>query len=181
MYRYRVNDENKFVYFTNPKCATRTFKKFFGFRWTVERDYDPAYSEYFNWVFIRNPYDRLVSAYENKVVAGHERGLEQFRGKGHTFESFVHELDEKSINDDRHIKHQHLLFPEKHITFIGRFETLQQDFNTICDNIGIPRQTLPHVNKSEHKRYIEYYNDNTRQIVSELYKEDIKRFKYKFD
>lgn len=181
-YRYRVNKRKRFVYFINPKCATRTIQKIFKFRWCSDCEYDVAYSEYFNWVFVRNPYDRIVSAYENKVVANHERGLEKFRNKGHTFESFVHELNGEDLkNADIHVRHQHRLFPIKHINFIGKFETLQQDFNTICNHINISTVQLPHINKSKHKHYTEYYNDETRKIVTELYAKDIELFKYKFE
>jgi hypothetical protein len=70
---------------------------------------------------------------------------------------------------------------EIHINKIGRFERLQQDFDTICDDIGMSRMKLPEKNKSKHKKYTEYYDDKSKKIVDDLWKIDIETFGYNFE
>ena len=147
--------------------------------------------DYFKFAFVRNPFDRLVSAffyisrdssYKLDCVMRKE-----FKMNGVSFSFFVKNtlaLILKNPNTrPRHFKPQSDFFFEDNknlLDFVGKFENFQEDFNIICDKIGIPRQELPHKNKTKHKHYTEYYDDETREIVAKKYAKDIEHFGYKF-
>lgn len=49
------------------------------------------------------------------------------------------------------------------IDYIIRYETLQDDFNIVCDNINIERYVLPKYNISQHNDYTQHYNKQKRK------------------
>ena len=65
------------------------------------------------------------------------------------------------------------------VDFIGRFENLETDFNRISDQIGISNQ-LPHVNRTKHTKYRDYYNAESKKLVHAIALRDIEMFDYEF-
>mgnify|MGYP003965028931 CR=1 FL=1 len=148
---------------------------------------DWNFNEYFKFCFSRNPWDRLISyfhygkkVYNKNIKEGiHPPGSApykwmskfncEFKQYGET--AMFARPQRWSIDGSN---------SEPIIDFFGKIENLQEDFNTICDKIGIPRQELPHVNKTKHKHYTEYYNDKIWTRVVERYAKDIEYFGYKF-
>jgi hypothetical protein len=65
------------------------------------------------------------------------------------------------------------------VDFVGRYENMEEDFASVCRKIGIDI-ALPHVNRSEHAHYRDYYTAETKAIVSRLFARDIERFHYTF-
>jgi len=145
----------------------------------IQSEYNDDLSNYFKFTFIRNPWDRFVSIYHyllNTTFCFKDKiDINEFARtifltknnhcKWHCLPQYFHLLDE---------------YNNLNIDFIGRFENLQQDFNFVCDKIRTPQQQLPHENATNHKHYTEYYDDETKQIVSEKYAKDIEYFGYEF-
>ena len=151
------------------------------------------FTTYFKFGFVRNPWARAVSDYLWLLRdAGSSRVSREISG-AHTFydylmtRGFFRKIFKNYGNidyrGDHIIPQVDFLFDENGnllVDFIGKCENFQQDFDTICDKIGIPQQKLPHKNKTKHKHYTEYYDDETREIVAEKYAKDIEYFGYEF-
>jgi len=143
----------------------------------------------FIFCFVRNPWDRIVSSYFFLKHGGHVDFPEDKIDFNFYFGSFSSFKDillnwSDSFYNQIHFKPQYQwicddaenMMPD----YIGRFENFQESLDVICDQIGSSRTTLPHENKSRHKHYTEYYDDETREIVAEKYAKDIEYFGYEF-
>tara|TARA_Y100000004_G_C8839070_1_gene379666 strand:- start:42 stop:563 length:522 start_codon:yes stop_codon:yes gene_type:complete len=152
-------------------AAALNMKQFHGSATTIRKLVgEDIWNDYFKFTFVRNPYEKIVSQYHYNA---HKWGF-----KDSTFEEYI-----KAWNAGKRIStypQSHLSYINEKLDFIGRFENLQQDFNIVCDKIGIPQQQLPHKNKSKHKHYTEYYDDKLKEIVAERYAKDLVHFGYSF-
>ena len=124
------------------------------------------YDSYFSFAFVRNPFDRLVSwyCYDNLGLPSFEAWLEYFF-EYVKLDQMAYLVDEKG---------------EIAVKFIGRFENLQEDFNKVCDMLGIPHIRLSRKNVSRRRHYREYYTEKTLQFVKEKLSQEIELFGYEF-
>jgi len=135
----------------------------------------PRIDDVFMFTFVRNPWDRVVSAFHF---------LQQYRGKysGRTFQEFV-KRDLTGTDVDEHFRPQAPTFMCKGKMIpnmlIGRFEHLQQDWAIIASALGVQRE-LPHFNKSRHKPYVDCYDNECVEIVGNIYAEEIEALGYEY-
>jgi hypothetical protein len=153
--------------------------------------YDWAtYASYFKFAFVRNPWDRLVSAYEFLRAGGWHAGDRRWAAEHVTvygsFEAFVRKgLPRPEVMAWRHFQPQRPFLADPltgriGVDFVGRFESLQADFRTIAERIGI-RAELPHRNRSRAATpYRDAYTPATAAVVRRLYARDVDAFGYVF-
>lgn len=220
--RYPINQnilckKYKFIWFRNAKVAGSSIKKFcadlldikvdlsnresihlMNFPSASIQEIESKYQTYSKFFFVRNPWDRLVSCYKNKVlknstfnefpyVNGVHQSFVQYNKfeANMLFEDFIKSVC--SISDEEaepHFRSQYVNILDKKgeliPLFIGKFENLNSDFKTICNKIGLNHKHLPHLMKSNHKNYKTYYNDKLISLVKKRFKKDIELFNYDF-
>lgn len=67
------------------------------------------------------------------------------------------------------------------LDYIGRFETLGENFQEVCRALKLPQIILPHKIKGSGENYQEHYDTGSINIIREVYKEDIEIFGYSFE
>ena len=141
------------------------------------------WSDYFSFAFVRNPWDRVVSNYF--YARTHQALAKHKIARAKSFTDFVlWYAQEGALQKSNKFK----LVPgaayvsygnKKIVSFLGKFESLERDFLHVCKRLKIMAQ-LPHVNRSVHKPYRDYYIKRTREVVAKLFAQDIHMFGYRF-
>lgn len=136
---------------------------------------ESVYSDYKKIAFVRNPWDRLVSNFAYKVHGTKDKS----RTRNDSFEEFIeYELQRKNRRQIDYLKNTD---GELDCNFIGRFESLATDYQSLKEAVGIDLPPLATKNASKRQAsYRDYYTQHTRDLVSSHYQEDIEVFGYSF-
>ena len=132
--------------------------------------YGDIISDYFKFTVIRNPWDRLISLW-------HWGGNGNFNKK-----KFINKIKTRSKEQGAWAPMVNYICKDNKILVdkIVRFENLDKEFHQTMNKMDI-KITLPHINKTKHRNYTSYYDDELKTIIEQYYKKDIELFNYKFD
>lgn len=190
-YNITVCHEKKFIWFRVAKVGTRTiFNELEKNQISLDAEHPlnvyyarGYFKDYFKFGFVRNPWDRLVSCWCNKVVDSNYYNFdEETLQKMQNFENFVEYVSSLDIeNCEQHLRMQTSLIDLNNVDYIGRFETFHQDLCEVFERIGIKLTAVEKRNVSSKKQsYRNYYNDELREKVAQMYRKSIQIFSYKF-
>lgn len=137
---------------------------------------DEVFSNYFKFVFVRNPWDLQVSSYfyylQRPLHPLHEivnkYSFPEYIEWGTSGEFSL----QKSLCCD--------LSGSLLVNFVGHYENLQHDFDAICQTLNIADTKLPHFNTSIHQNYRYYYDKLTMNMIKEFYQPDLDLWNYRF-
>jgi len=152
----------------------------------------PAYFDtLWKFAFVRNPWDRQVSAYHH--FQREQRGL-LARHRLQDFADFCDWLlhDAAAYRGPKHVlvaavrrpQVEHLVDLNRTmlVDWIGRYERLHEDFQHVCRRLSLPSIRLPHRRRSANRAdYRQYYNDAVAEQVGRFFRDDVEQFGYRFD
>jgi hypothetical protein len=190
-YNLSISHKHKFIWFRVAKNGTRTLLaslKNNGVPLDVEQPYSVhyptgRYGDYYKFAVARNPWDRLVSCWFGRVL---RKNAFNFEDKQYeemkNFSAFVEHVSTLDIdNCDSHYASQSSLIDLNELDYLARMETFEHDIGNIFEDIGIRNFDLTVKNISKKRtHYTEYYTDDLREKVGEIYKKDIQLFGYKY-
>ena len=163
---------------------------------TTIAEYQMAFSRQeftamFTFTFVRNPWDRLLSAYQFMKKGGRNEGDRQWSADHlasfTNFEAFVLGW----VNPENVLKGIHFT-PQHHfltnpgsdrimVDFVGRFENLQADWDALQTKVKVTSTLEPvNVNRSADDDHRQHYTPKMVERVRQVYAKDIALFGYSF-
>lgn len=185
-----INHERRFIFFHVPKTAGSSIRAALaslpgsvrqGQKHQTPRQFERAsifnlrYRLYFRFCFVRDPWERFGSLHRFLATRKHTQGLVPA-----DVNDFALALDQREpwLMRRKSIRPQYRY--ARYVSFVGKFESIEQDFARIAARIGLPDTMLRRVNTSGHPlRYRDGMTACTQNIIAAYYSEDIARFGYR--
>ena len=151
---------------------------------------------YFKFAFVRNPFDRICSVHRmfsmgSQNSANYKRSWKpdpnlDLASILDIVENDSIIFDERRASFEEIIKHHAI--PMTHpfnaldqADFVGKYETLADDWQSICRKINLEYQTLPHMNFTQSdSEYRDLIDPQIRARIELIYKNDLELFGYQY-
>jgi hypothetical protein len=141
------------------------------------------FQSYFKFAFVRNPWNWQVSMYH--FILKETAHIHHQKIKNLSFSEYIHWMiaEPKPFARGATRFQKEMLcneHGEMQVDFVGRYENLADDFAYICQRLNL-QTSMPYLNKSQHRSYQSYYDNETRDLIAEHCKDDIRLFGYDFE
>lgn len=197
-----ISDDLRCIFIHIPKAAGTSIKQALHLAgqghptWQYfAQAYPDKWKAYRKFTVIRNPWDRVVSAYVYaRMKESYWHGENTFLHpdypllKDKSFEDCCRMLEEDRNSLTHESWHAQYLWmadvvdgkASPMVDVILRYENLDADFARLAALLDTRECRLPHINKTERVAYRDYYDDSTRAIISRVYQADVELFGYKY-
>ena len=144
-------------------------------RMVAQRYTDANLESFWSFAVVRNPWNRLVSAWASKINKPKIRDMLSRMGC-YPFMPFAEFIEvvarTKPSQRDAHVGPQKV----PSVDFIGHVETLGKDWPIIMAHTGLP--SLSRGNRSTHNRPERYKTPELVKIVNDVYGDEFERYGY---
>ncbi len=181
-----ISDPGRFIYVRTAKVATRSLSAAFDARPDLEvvmhqgrlkKWPQGPRRHYTAFAFVRNPFTRLVSCWQDKVIGIGTWQLNELAGQ--SFPEFVTALEGMDLAlSDRHVRPQTALLPLDRLDFLGRLETMQADWERVCALLGLGELPLPRQHESKAAPEPVRLDEAMAERIRRLYALDFAMFGY---
>lgn len=147
--------------------------------------YPDLYGDYCTFALVRNPYNRVLSFYRNKIESADPAQARRFHRfvAGSSFRQCVEtmaSIPDAEANHDFRSQASYLLDRSGHFLpdIIGKFENLERDVDVIVRRIGMDAARLERLNASRPADFERFFDSEIMRLVEERYARDFELLDY---
>jgi hypothetical protein len=149
---------------------------------------EEVFSKYYKFTFVRNPWDKAVSQYSYLKGRNDLRKLIGIKENAE-FKTYL-DLIQKTIHVQWMPQSKFFLDNngEKLVDFVGKLEDFDNNVHDVLDTLNIRKgifqkkiRKIPHSKKSSRTHYSDYYDKESKELVENIYGQDIELLGYSFE
>jgi hypothetical protein len=152
--------------------------------------------DFFIFTSVRNPWDRAVSSFFYSSSMSKTKHKKEYRIKASKYEMNNEKPFQNFIKDSRKliskaanrssewVKQSAYLRRNFDYNKVIRFENFEVEAKEVLNKLSIEVESLPRIRKSHQRQgehYSLFYDDDSMNIIGEIYKEDINSLSYSFE
>ncbi len=151
-----------------------------------------AWKKYFKFTFVRNPYTHAISHWmfdeENWSIINKKKVINKKRFTKKNFIKYLKNLKKEIRRKDDYYSNMrpfskiYTIDGKIAVNFVGKFENLKQDIEKIQKILKLPKKKfeLTHTKKNTSKNHLNLYDNESKELVKEIWCKEFELFKYKF-
>ena len=141
----------------------------------IEKINPEILNNFYTFAFVRNPWDWQVSLY-HYILQNNNHFQHKKIKKIANFKDYIKFRIENGVT----YQTDFLLNQNGELAVDYRLETIEQDFNWLCQKLSL-NASLPYKRQSQHKNYLELYDEESKQLVEDAFQKDIQLLGYYFN
>lgn len=197
--------DKKYIFTHPPKCAGASVEKALGLRNLNRRSkkfktykkllhqplndhikiiqsYGLNWKDFFIFSVVRNPWDRAVSRFF--FLKTH---INKYKNTTICFEDYIRDCYKDFLIDGEHGHHsikEFMYFQDEYsVDYVIRQENFEAGLQKVMEKLGVSNYELHHLDQNTirpSKDYKSFYTKETKNMVTEMAKDSIEIFSYKF-
>jgi hypothetical protein len=151
---------------------------------------DDVWDSYLKFSITRNPWDRIISDFfwkkrQDPAIKPRKRFYHYF-GVPFNELNHVQGMFKEFLNSDQWTNNDRFYVIDNQlcVDFAIRYERLSEDLSDVCKKLELDNCSLPRLKsgmRQKNHHYSEYFDEESKSIVAEKHKNDIRLFDYKFE
>lgn len=151
--RFKIDRRGHYIHDTAPEIRDR---------------FPEQFESYFKFSIVRNPWAQMASHYLKRRPEGSRQDFPDYLEQ---FTLLAGTVPRRSLFDDD---------GRELVDYVGRYESLDDDFAAVCGHLGVEPLPLPRHNTGGGTDYRSLYDARATRLVEQIFAEDIARYGYAF-